>query len=175
MDYFATHLHELVENDKNLIFVTSQMENRSDFGFYLSLHMLWKSIYSCIDEEKAIFRLYPVRLIESASISRIYDQISMYFQPSNLIAVTNKISLKKLDKDFDTIFKFILLHSKIASLIFHRKRRSPPHKCFDEFFVYDVSLIETLKEFLENTLTQAESMWRRDNENLNYLTVSVSC
>lgn len=60
VDYFADHLYDIIENNKNLIFVTSQIENRSSLGFHLSLCMLWKSIYRCIDEEKSMFRLYPV-------------------------------------------------------------------------------------------------------------------
>lgn len=61
MDYFASHLYDIMENDKNLIFVTSQIENRSTFGFYLSLSMLWKSVYRCMGDERSMFRLYPVR------------------------------------------------------------------------------------------------------------------
>lgn len=96
-----------------------------------------------------------------------------FSQPSNLIAVTKVIASKNLDTDFDTILDFIILHSKIASLIFHRKRRSPLYKCYEEYFAYDVQLMRTLKDFLEGTLARAESMWRRDNENLNYLTVRL--
>jgi len=145
--YFASHLYDLIENDKNLIFVISQIESRSSLGFYLSMCMLWKSMYRCIDEDKAMFRLYP---------------------PYDLIQITKKVSAKKLDTHFENVLNFILLLSKIATLIFHRKQRSPEYKCYEEFFVYDFELVQTLKEFLEQTLSRADSMWRKDTENLNY-------
>ncbi|KAG4068334.1 hypothetical protein HA402_007854 [Bradysia odoriphaga] len=150
LDYFASQLYDLIEGDKNLIFVANQIENRSTFGLHLSLCMLWKSIYRCVGEEKTMFRLYP---------------------PSNLIGLTKRINQKKLDKDFEIVLTFILLHSKIASLIFHRKLRSPHNKCNEEFFAFDLGLIKTLKEFLENLTAKAEAMWRNENENLDYLTM----
>lgn len=97
----------------------------------------------------------------------------MSFQPANLIDLTTKISQKKLDKDFETVFAFVLLHSKITSLIFHRKLRSPHSKCNEEFFTFDLSLIKTLKKFLENFNTAVELMFRNDSENLDYLMVRV--
>lgn len=222
IDYFASALYDTIENDKNLIFITNQIENRSTLGLYLSMSMLWKAMYRCVGEEKTICRLYPVRLnvfmfcwvwtecsqnlrnfihrlrevkirhqqwwlnrlgsIESLfrphTIIIINSKIDflnflLLIQPSNLIDLTEKISSKKLNEEFDTILNFILLHSKIASLIFHYAQRSPRNNCYEEFFAYDVNLIKVLKEFLENTMTKAETMWRRENDNLNYLTVMV--
>ncbi len=171
MDYFACNIYSLMEDDRNVIYITSLIENRSSFGFYLSMSMLWKSMYRCVGEEKEIFRLYPVSVLHIYSYWFMLTLKFYAFQPSNLIDITKKISLKRLDTEFDTVFTFILLHSKIASLIFHRKLRAPHYKCYEEFFQFDASLIKILIDFLENTLMNSESMWRRNNENLDYLTV----
>ncbi|KAJ6639261.1 hypothetical protein Bhyg_12004, partial [Pseudolycoriella hygida] len=150
IDYFSSELYKLIDDHKNLIFVTNQIESRSSLGFYVSLCMLWKALHQCVGEKQNNFRLYP---------------------PSDLIRITTKMSAKRLDKDSGNFLQFLIFHSKIASLIFHRKPRFPHYKCYEEFFAYDATLIKTLARFLEKTLSQAESMWRRDNENFDYLTM----
>lgn len=177
MDYFASPLYNIMEDDKNLIFVTSQIENRSSFGFYMSLCMLWKSIYGCIGVNQPMFRLYPVRFNSVTSTAAVETSMKFcfyyFFQPTDLIDITKKISKKNIDKCFDTILNFIILHSKIASLVFHRKHRTPHYKCYEEFFEFDAKLINYLKKFLETLMDRVDSIWRRQSDNLDYLTVSL--
>lgn len=177
INYFASHLYDSVGDEKNLIFLVNQFENRSTFAFYLSLTMLWKAIYRCIGEEKTMFRLYQVRAEASKHFETFWNSpfvIFFNFQPSNIVELTKEISKKKLDTDYASVLNFLLLHSKIASLIFHSKRRTPHYKCYEEFFTFDLSLVKTIKEFLESTMAKVESMWRKDNENLDYLMVCVA-
>lgn len=76
------------------------------------------------------------------------------------------------ETDFGKFQLFLLLISKLTNLLFHRKSRTVEFHCYEEFFLYDVSLITVWKHFLESTLCKAEEMFRKDKE-IRYMMVYI--